>query len=111
MEIPTTKPYLVALQDARHLPTRDRIEAEVCFARWLEQALGGEDAVASGYRAWLDACDREAGQLDAVTDDRAVRWPRAVDRASREALSKMGEVGAARFEIRLAENAPASNLV
>jgi hypothetical protein len=39
------KPYLVALE-ADDVTARDRVEAEVRFAKWLERVLGGEDSLA-----------------------------------------------------------------
>lgn len=93
--------YTVALQDGRDLPTRERIDAEVRFARELERALGGEEAVADVYRAWVEASESEANQIDTSTAVKAVRWPRAVDAATRAGFSKLGDVGEAHFEIRL----------
>jgi hypothetical protein len=95
------KPYTVALQEAPGLPVRDRIEAEVRFARELERALGGEDAVAETYRSWINASEADANELDAQTAEKAVRWPRAADAATRAGLSKLG-FAEAYFEVRLA---------
>jgi hypothetical protein len=94
------KPYTVALQEARDLPVRDRIDAEVRFARELERTLGGEDAVADVYRSWITANESEATHLDTDTAEKAVRWPRAADAASHAALSKVG-MCEAYFEVRL----------
>lgn len=96
-----TKPYTVALQEAHDLPMRERIEAEVRFARELERALGSADAVADVYRAWMDASEYEACQIDASTAVKAVRWPRVADAATQAGLSKLGAIGPAHFEIRL----------
>lgn len=95
-----TKPYTVALQEARDLPMRERIEAEVRFAKELERALGGEDAVAEVYKAWLDASESEANQIDTSTAMKAVRWPRAADAARQAGFSKLGDIGEAHFEVR-----------
>jgi hypothetical protein len=95
------KPYTVALQEAPGLPVRDRIEAEVRFARELERALGGEDAVAETYRSWINANEADASELDAQTAEKAVRWPRAAEVATRAGLSKLG-IAEAFFEVRLA---------
>jgi hypothetical protein len=100
-ELPMTKPYIVALHEARDLPVRERIEAEVRFARELERALGGEQAVAEVFKAWRDASESDANELDRVTAEKAVRWPRAVDAATQAGFSKLGAMGEAHFEIRL----------
>ena len=42
-------------------------------------ALGGEDAVAEVYKAWLDVSEFEANQIDASTATKAVRRHRAAD--------------------------------
>lgn len=94
------KPYIVALQDASALPPPIRIEAEVRFARELERALGGEEAVAEALSSWMEASESEASTLDAATAASAVRWPRAVEAATRAGLSKLGECEAY-FEVRL----------
>jgi hypothetical protein len=94
------KPYCVALQEAPDLPMRDRIEAEVRFARELERALGGEEAVAETYRSWINATEADANELDAQTAEKAVRWPRAAEAATRAGLSKLG-FAEAYFEVRL----------
>jgi hypothetical protein len=96
-----TAPYSVTLQDARDLPMRERIEAEVRFAKALERAVGGEEAVAEVYKAWVDASESEADQIDVGTAVQAVRWPKAFDTARQAGFSKLGDVGEAHFEIRL----------
>jgi hypothetical protein len=93
--------YTVALQDGRDLPTRERIDAEVRFARELERALGGKEAVAEVYKAWMDASEFEANQIDNSTAVKAVRWPRAFDAARQAGFSKLGDIGEAHFEVRL----------
>jgi hypothetical protein len=82
------KPYIVALQEARDLSLRQRIQAEVRFAAELERALGGEDAVAETYRCWISASQVDTSELDAQTATNAV-WPRAAEAATRSALSKL----------------------
>jgi hypothetical protein len=93
--------YTVALQDGRDLPTRERIDAEVRFARELERVLGGEDGIAEVYRAWMEASESEANQIDTSTATKAVRWPRAFDAARQAGFSKLGDIGEAHFEVRL----------
>lgn len=100
-----TKPYTVALQQATDLPIRERIEAEVRFAKELERALGGEDAVAEVYKAWLDASESEANQIDTSTATKAVRWPKAAEAARQAGFRKLGDIGEAHFEIRLERHA------
>lgn len=78
------------LQDARNLPSRERIDAEVRFDRELERALGGAEAVAEVYRSWLDASASEANQIDTSTAVKAVRWPKAADSERRVGFSKLG---------------------
>lgn len=46
----------------------------------------------SGVRIWW---------RDKETAVKAVRWPRAFDAANRAGFSKLGDIGAANFEIRL----------
>lgn len=96
-----TKPYTVAFCDARELPARERIEAEVRFVKALERALGGEDSVAEVYKAWVDASESEANQIDIATAAKAVKWPRAFDAARQAGFNKLGDVGDAHFEVRL----------
>jgi hypothetical protein len=95
------KPYIVALQEARDLSLRQRIQAEVRFAAELERALGGEDAVAETYRCWISASQVDTSELDAQTATNAVRWPRAAEAATRSALSKLVSAEAY-FDVRLA---------
>jgi hypothetical protein len=94
-------PYTVALQDARDLPQRERIAAEVRFATELERRLGGADNVAQVYAAWVAASETDASQLDRETTTLAVRWPRAVDAAMRAGFDRLGDIGDARFTVRL----------
>lgn len=96
-----TKPYTVALLDSQDLTMRDRIEAEVRFARELERSLGSEDLVAEVYRAWVSSSESNANEIDTETATKAVRWPRAVDAANQAGFSKLGDIGAAHFEIRI----------
>jgi hypothetical protein len=94
-------PYTVALQDARDLPQRDRIAAEVRFATELERRLGGAQGVAQVYAAWVAASETEASQLDCDTTTLAVRWPSAVDAALRAGFHRLGDIGDARFVVKL----------
>jgi hypothetical protein len=99
------KPYTVAIHEARDLSVRERIDAEVRFARALERSLGGEQAVADVYRSWISANESDAGDLDVQTAEMAVRWPRAADAATQAGLSNVG-MSEAYFEVRL-ERRPA----
>lgn len=95
------KPYTVALLDFQDLPMRERVDAEVRFARELERSLEGEDLVAEVYRAWVSSSESNANEIDKETAVKAGRWPRAFDAANRAGFSKLGDIGAANFEIRL----------
>jgi hypothetical protein len=95
------KPYTVALQEARDLPDRERIEAEVCFGRELERVLGGGEYVAETYAAWLTVNEYEANQIDRETAISAARWPVAMNAAIQAGFSRLGDIGDAHFEVRL----------
>ncbi|MFC5499437.1 hypothetical protein ACFPOE_17965 [Caenimonas terrae] len=94
-------PYTVALEDAQDLPSSNRITAETRFAASIERALGGADAVASTYRAWVNASESDASHLDRDTAALAVQWPRAFDAARQAAMRDIGELPGAHFEVRL----------
>jgi hypothetical protein len=96
--------YTVTLQDAG-LPTRERIEAEVRFARELEQILGGPEFVAETYSAWMEVGESEASRVDRNTAITAARWPVAMNAAMLAGFSKLGDIGAAHFEVRLERHA------
>ncbi len=94
-------PYTVALEDAPELPARNRITAEARFAAILESKLGGPDAVACTYRAWVNASESAAGDVDQATASLAVQWPRAFETARQAGLREVGELPGAHFEVRL----------
>lgn len=94
------KPYSVSLQGVEDLPTSERISAEIRFIKELERSLGGEEAVVDVYRAWTEAAEAEASELDAETSSRAVKWPKAFNAAQRAGLKNIGE-GDAHFELLL----------
>jgi hypothetical protein len=94
-------PYIVALVDAVEPPSTARIEAEKRFAASLEDSLGGAEQVAAVLKAWHAANDSSIEDIDARTAEVAVRWPRAVDQAQQVAMSKIGELPGAHFEVRL----------
>ncbi len=96
-----THPYTVALEDAPELPCSNRITAEARFAATLESRLGGADAVATTYRAWVNASESAASDVDQTTAALAVRWPGAYDTARQAGLREVGELPGAHFEIRL----------
>jgi hypothetical protein len=96
------KPYTVALESALEVPMHQRIEAEVRFARELDQVLGGGEYVAETYAAWLTVTQGDANQIDRATAISAARWPVALNAAMRAGLSKVGDIGKAHFEVRLA---------
>lgn len=95
------KSYTVVLQDARDLPTRERIEAEARFARELEQVLGGPEFVAETYSAWIEVSESEASRIDRATAINAARWPVAVNAAMQAAIGRLGDIGAAHFAVHV----------
>ena len=95
------KPYTVALADAADLPVAHRISAEVRFITEIERALGGADEVALVYRAWLEASECQANDVDAQSAVLAVRWPKAMDAATRAGMRNLGDIGEAHFQLRL----------
>jgi hypothetical protein len=97
----TMTTYTVALQDARDLPTRERIDAEVRFARELERVLGGEEYAVQTYKAWIEVSESEANQIDRNTAINAARWPVAVNAARQAGVGRLGDIGEAHFEVRL----------
>ena len=98
------KPFSVSLQGVDNLPQAERISAEVRFIKELERSLGGEEAVVRVYRAWSEAAEVEASELDAETSSLAVKWPKAFNAAQRAGLKNIGE-GDAHFELLLVRQA------
>ena len=94
------KPYSVSLQGVEDLPAAERISAEIRFIKELERGLGSEESVVSVYRAWTEAAEAEASELDAETSSLAVKWPKAFNAAQRAGLKNIGE-GDAHFELVL----------
>ena len=94
-------PYSVALEDSVELPSSHRIAAETRFAKVIERALGGPDGVASTYRAWVNASEAAATDVDQATASLAVLWPRAYDSARQAGFREIGEMPGAHFEVRL----------
>ena len=95
------KPYTVALEDAGSVPSAQRISAEVRFITALERVLGTAEDVANVYRAWLDASENQAIDVDAESAQLAVRWPRAFDTARQAGMREIGEMPEAHFTVRL----------
>jgi hypothetical protein len=98
------KPFSVSLQGVEDLPQAERISAEVRFIKELERSLGGEEDVVRVYRAWSEAAEDEAGELDAETSSLAVKWPNAFTAAQRAGLKNIGE-GDGYFELLLVRQA------
>ncbi len=94
--------YQVALQDGEVLPGPERIAAELRFIAQLERELGGPPEVCATYRAWIDASESQAIDLDAAPAARAVRWPHAFQAASRAGLNGVHGLRDAHFQVRLA---------
>jgi hypothetical protein len=107
-EIFMTRPYTVALRDAPELPSAERIAAEVRFIKEIERALGSAEDVARIYRAWVDASESVANELDAESASLAVRWPKAMTAATRAGLRNVSEMSEAHFELRLERAGAAS---
>jgi hypothetical protein len=101
MDRMTMATYTVALQDGRDLPTPERIDAEVRFARELERVLGGKEYVVQTYKAWIEVSESEASQIDRNTAISAARWPVAVNAARQAGVGRLGDIGDAHFEVRL----------
>lgn len=97
-------PYAVALCGVDGLPPAERIAAELRFVKELEKSLGGSDAVVRVYRAWGDASESEASELDNETANLAMKWPKAFELAQRAGLKSIGDEEA-HFEIRLERHA------
>lgn len=95
------RPYQVALQDGEVLPGPERIAAEIRFISALERTLGGAWEVCATYRAWVDASESQADELDADTAARAVRWPQAFQNATRAGLQGVHGLRDASFHVRL----------
>ena len=66
-------PYTVALVDAPELPCSNRITAEARFAAVIESKLDGPEAFASTYRAWVNASESAASDVNQATAALAVR--------------------------------------
>ena len=96
-----THPYTVALEDAPELPSSNRITAEARFAAIIESKLGGAEAVATTYRAWVSASESAATDVDQATASLAVLWPRAYDAARQAGFRDLAEMPGAHFEVRL----------
>jgi hypothetical protein len=99
------RPYTVALQDGKVLPTPERIAAECRFISALESGLGGPEGVAATYRAWIDASESQLHVTDRRTAALAVRWPTAYHSAAKRALTGLSGLEHPTFEIRLAQPA------
>ena len=95
------KPYTVALDDAGSVPSAQRISAEVRFITALEKALGTAEDVVRVYRAWVDASENQASDVDAASAQLAMRWPRAFDTARQAGMREIGELPEAHFTVRL----------
>ncbi len=102
-------PYTVALEDAPEMPCSNRITAEARFAAVIESKLGGPEAVAATYRAWVNASESAASDVDQDTASLAVLWPRAYDTARQAGLREVGELPGAHFEVRLERQQHASS--
>ena len=84
------------------LPAANRIHAEVRFAKALERALGGADAVVLAFQAWntLSESSPEDVRAEDVTQARA--WQRASDQARQAGMQELGSEEAY-FEVTLRE--------
>lgn len=93
-------PYCVALIDApSSLPSDARIAAVSRYARELERSLGAPDKVAEAFRI---VSNLEGISIISAEDVAAVdAWQKAVAIARDRALSVIGDVDEAYFEVRL----------
>ncbi len=87
--------------EAVELPAAARIEAEKRSASTLERNLGGPEEVAAVLKAWQAANDSALEDIDQLTADTAVRWPRAADQAQQAAMDSIGELPGVYLEVRL----------
>ena len=94
------KHYTVALE-AGPVPSAQRICAEVRFITAIERALGSADDVVRVYRAWVEASENQASDIDAESTQLAVRWARAFDTAQQAGLRDLGELPEGHFVVRL----------
>jgi hypothetical protein len=85
----------------RILPSSNRIAAETRFAKVIERSLGGPEAVATTYRAWVCVSESSASDIDQATASLGVMWPRAYDAARDAGFRELGEMPSAHFEVRL----------
>ncbi len=93
-------PYSVALIDAPSaLPVDARIAAESRYARELERALGVPEQVADAFRivSNLEGSPIVSARDLVVADG----WQKAAATARERALSAIGDVNEAYFEVRL----------
>lgn len=102
--MPATTHYAVHLE-CPGLPVNSRIQAEVRFAKALERALGGPEAVVAAYAAWTSATEEGADEPSPDVVATVQRWQRAADAARRAGLQDVGEAEEAYFEVRLVEPA------
>ena len=86
------------------LPAAHRIHAEVRYAKALERALGGADAVPVAFLAWTSVTENSPEDIRAETLELARRWQRAADQARQAGLQEVG-AEEAYFEVKLHEAA------
>ena len=93
--------FSINLCDFSELPANIRLDAESRYAKALERALGGSEAVAQAYGAYCYAADGD--ESDASPDDKAqaLRWVKAVELARQAGFRDLSEGESAYFEVRL----------
>ena len=101
MDVVAESLYIVVLRDAPSgLPEDAKLAAEARYARELERALGGQEEVASTLDAVLSL---EGADIITKADQAlAERWQKASATARERALTQIGEVEEAYFDVRLA---------
>lgn len=101
MDVVAESLYIVTLRDApSNLPEDAKLAAEARYARELERALGGQEQVASALDAVLSL---EGADIITKADQAlAERWQKASATARERALTQIGEVDEAYFDVRLA---------
>lgn len=97
MDTETDTHYTVAPCDFPDLPAKERIAAEVRYARALERRLGSHSEVAT---ALLGMLALEEGELNVESQALVTRWRAANSAARTQGLQGLGDVAEAYFDVR-----------
>lgn len=93
--------FSVNLCDFPELPANIRLDAEARYAKALERALGGAEAVAQAYGAYCYAADGDESDASPEDKAQALRWVKAVELARQAGFRGLSEGDGAYFEVRL----------